>query len=61
MKAKFYYVKDLYLYINLEQLTSFQRKQAVSNPTIPYKCVLVVGKSIYWCDEVNFFNLKELI
>ncbi len=61
MKAKFYYVEDLDLYINLEQLTSFQRKQPIVNESMPYRCVLVVGKSIYWCHECHFYNLSKLL
>lgn len=59
MKAKFYYIPDLDLVINLEQLSSFQR--AKTSFSAPYKCCLVVGKSIFWCDEINYFKLQEFV
>ena len=59
MKAKFYYVPDLELVINLEQLSSFQRTR--TSHIAPYKCCLVVGKSIFWCDEINYYNLQDLV
>lgn len=61
MKAKFYYVPDLLLVINLEQLSSFQRARPINNDSVPYKCCLVVGKSIFWCDETNYYNLICLV
>lgn len=62
MKAKkFYYVPDLLLVINLEQLSSFQRAKPISNDSTPYKCCLVVGKSIFWCDEINYYNLVTIL
>jgi hypothetical protein len=61
MKAKFYYVPDLLLVINLEQLSSFQRARPINNDSVPYKCCLVVGKSIFWCDEINYYNLQDLV
>jgi hypothetical protein len=61
MKAKFYYVPDLMLVINLEQLSSFQRARPINNDSVPYKCCLVVGKSIFWCDEINYNNLIRLV
>lgn len=61
MKAKFYYVPDLMLVINLEQLSSFQRARPINNDSVPYKCCLVVGKSIFWCDEINHYNLIHIL
>jgi len=61
MKAKFYYVPDLLLVINLEHLSSYQRSRAIENDSVPYKCCLVVGKSIFWCDEINYYNLQEFV
>jgi hypothetical protein len=61
MKAKFYYVPDLMLVINLEHLSSYQRSRAIENDQVPYKCCLVVGKSIYFCEESNYYNLNALL
>jgi hypothetical protein len=61
MKAKFYYVPDLELVINLEQLSSFQRARPINNDSVSYKCCLVVGKSIFWCDLKNYYSLKVLV
>jgi hypothetical protein len=61
MKAKFYYVPDLDLVINLEQLSSFQRARPINNNSVHYKCCLVVGKSIFWCDEINYYNLQDFV
>lgn len=61
MKAKFYYVPDLMLVINLEHLSSYQRSRPVQNDAVPYKCCLVVGKSIFWCDEENYHKLNAIL
>jgi hypothetical protein len=61
MKAKFYYVPDLLLVINLEQLSSYQRARPINNDSVPYKCCLVVGKSIFWCDEDNYYALNVIL
>ena len=61
MKAKFYYIADLMLVINLEHLSSYQRSRAIENDVVPYKCCLVVGKSIYFCDESNYYALNAIL
>jgi hypothetical protein len=61
MKAKFYYIPDLKLVINLEHLSSLQLSKPIQNETIPFRCCLVVGKSIFWCDELNYYTLKFLL
>ena len=60
MKAKFFYIPDLKLVINLEHLSSIQLSKQI-NDGCPYKCCLVVGKSIFWCDEKNYYTLKFLL
>jgi hypothetical protein len=61
MKAKFFYIPDLLLVINLEHLSSLQLSKPFPNETIPFRCCLIVGKSVFWCDESNYHNIKELV
>lgn len=61
MKAQFYYVWDLDLWINLDHVSSFQKTRPIDNDSIPYKCCIVVGKSIYFCDVAHFRNLIDTI
>jgi hypothetical protein len=61
MKAKFYFIPDLQLVINLEHLSSIQLSKPIQNESIPFRCCLVVGKSIFWCDESNFESLRLLV
>jgi hypothetical protein len=33
----------------------------IQNESIAFRCCLVVGKSIFWCDESNFESLRLLV
>lgn len=65
MKQKFYLIKDLNVYINLEHLTSFKLEESNNiekQLKLQPKCCVVVGSStIYWCDAENFNVLKSLL
>lgn len=64
MKAKneFYYIEELKTYVKLSEITSFKlHKEMDSLPDSHYKCCIIVGKSIYWCNQSNFTNLKTIL
>lgn len=61
MKAQYYYIKEIDVIINLEHVTSFKREQSIPNQSVPFKCCIIVGSSIYWCSDIHFYNLKALL
>jgi len=64
MKAKneFYYIEELKTYVKLSEITSFKLHKEMKNlPDSFYQCCIVVGKSVYWCNQLHFTNLKTIL
>jgi hypothetical protein len=64
MKAKkeFYYIGELKTYVKLSSIESFKlEKPMKSFDDSHFKCCIVSGKSIYWCNPEHFINLETLL
>jgi len=63
MKAKkeFYYIEELKTYVKISSIESFKlEKPLKSLEDTFFKCCIISGKSIYWCERKHFDLLQIL-
>ncbi len=62
MKAKFYFIDELKVYVRLSSITSFKLEKPLKQMGDEHlKCCIIADKSIYWCDAKHFHSLKNEI
>ena len=60
---EFYSIDDLQVNVRLNEISSYKLEYTCKNThekKFPKCCVILKSGSVYWCDEINYYNLNNL-